>query len=68
MTPKEKAKSLFETFSCDGDIRNGVAVVWAIACCDEVIQSHEEAKDEGNLKSKWAIIFWQSVKTEIEKL
>lgn len=68
MISLEKAKYLIEEMKgeccrCPHDSK-----LAAIICCDEVIKSHEEAKDDGNLKWKWAIIFWKSVKIEIEKL
>lgn len=77
MSPRDKAKDLVQKFEGlvatpfdgKGNIRMNDSVRQrALICCDEVIASHEEAKDVGNLKWKWAIIYWQSVKKELSKL
>ena len=69
MTPKEKASELVDNM-CKGigTYKTGLVVSLAIksslVTVDEIIKSIDWASDFNNDKRK----FWQSVKTEIEKL
>jgi len=73
MTPKEKAKDLFDRFavqeytSISGfGINKDETKELAIAISDEVISTLNQIAD--GLSKKWSITWWENVKEEINKL
>ncbi len=67
MTPKEKAKELFDRFYSIEPVQpiyigmdKGQSKQSALICVDEIL--------ENNYGAKFQMIFWQEVKQEINKL
>jgi len=65
MTPKEKAIELFDKFSL-GYYHVQNAKRCAMIAADEVINTFDISPTD--ISSRWNVIFWQSVKKEINKL
>ena len=62
VTPKEKAKELVDKFDGVGLQQRNEAIACALICVDEILSNKMFFSDWGT------VYFWQSVKTEIQKL
>jgi hypothetical protein len=70
MTPKEKAKELFDkfTFACYECDFTQNAKDCALIAVDEIIDSYTKEKSCGYILSDKIISYWQRVKQEIQNL
>ena len=69
MTPKEKAEELilkFEQYSDSAD-EHGFAIKCAIIAVDEILNEYKSYNQSAIIYDD-ALIYWQEVKQEIEKL
>ena len=71
MTPKEKAKELFDKYydyTADMEYPNECAKQCALIAVDEIIEVSKDIADEEVLSAIIIYWFWLKVKEEIEKL
>lgn len=66
MTPKEKAKELFDQMDNVVGGGNYDAKEYALIAVDEIIEEVREYCDDNFHQDR--LVYWQEVKTELEKL
>jgi hypothetical protein len=67
MTPKEKAKEIYQKY-CNMNSHCDNAIECALIAVDEIIDSYTKEKSYGYIVSDKIIPYWEQVKQEINKL